>query len=270
MILIFDTSDGLVNQFYDFFNGINFCLKHNINFTFRYCSFRKDDLTHFDPKPIDLLFDLKFLNKYKLYIDYNKIKEKVSNENCYNYSNRYISSQILKSEKILEQLVNFKKDYVILPKFWCIYGFRNIIDYDIFKFINPCNMLVKKYQEIKDKLIGNTKYNFIHYRYEKDFINYFKLSVDSLESLIKKITFKDNSLKIFIATSNIKNLIDLKDPKFKNLIYKNDDELSDLNFEQRAFIDYMFGLNSVECYGHSKSSFSSMINKIKNTNNYYD
>ena len=45
--------------------------------------------------------------------------------------------------------------------------------------------------------------------------------------------------------------------------------LSDLNFEQRAFIDYMFGLNSVECFGHRKSSFSIMINHIKQTNNYY-
>jgi hypothetical protein len=45
--------------------------------------------------------------------------------------------------------------------------------------------------------------------------------------------------------------------------------LLDLNFEQRAFIDYMFGLNSVECFGHSNSSFSVMINNLKNTNNYY-
>ena len=42
-----------------------------------------------------------------------------------------------------------------------------------------------------------------------------------------------------------------------------------LNFEQQGFIDYMFGLNSVECYGHSKSSFSCMINSIKKTNNFY-
>ena len=43
----------------------------------------------------------------------------------------------------------------------------------------------------------------------------------------------------------------------------------DLNYEQHAFIDYMFGLNSVECYGHKNSSFSCMINSIKQTNNYY-
>ena len=45
--------------------------------------------------------------------------------------------------------------------------------------------------------------------------------------------------------------------------------LFDLNFEQKAFIDYMFGVNSVECYGHHKSSFSVMINNVKETKNYY-
>jgi hypothetical protein len=44
MLLIFDTKGGLCNQFYDIMNGINFCLKYNIFFTFRYCSFRNEDL----------------------------------------------------------------------------------------------------------------------------------------------------------------------------------------------------------------------------------
>ena len=35
-IIIFDTFCGLCNQFYDIQKGINFCLKNNIKFTFRY------------------------------------------------------------------------------------------------------------------------------------------------------------------------------------------------------------------------------------------
>ena len=45
--------------------------------------------------------------------------------------------------------------------------------------------------------------------------------------------------------------------------------LMDFNFEQRAFIDYMIGLHSVECYGHKNSSFSHMINNLKGTDNFY-
>jgi len=43
-IIIFDTYGGLCNQFYDIQNSINFCLKNNIKFTFRYASFRNDNL----------------------------------------------------------------------------------------------------------------------------------------------------------------------------------------------------------------------------------
>lgn len=52
-------------------------------------------------------------------------------------------------------------------------------------------------------------YNFIHYRYEKDFTDYFNVKIKNLDSLIENIKFKNNNLKIFIATSNIKNLLDL-------------------------------------------------------------
>ena len=93
------------------------------------------------------------------------------------------------------------------------------------------------------------------------------MSFKIVPAVIDNIKFKNNNLKIFIATSNIKKIINCS--KYNNLIYKNDDMLMDLNFEQRAFIDYMFGINSVECYGHSKSSFSVMINNIKQTDNYY-
>ena len=70
MILVFDTNSGLCNQFYDIFNGINFCLKNNIHFTFRYCSFRNDNLTSWVEKPFEKLFDTTFLNNYDLYINY--------------------------------------------------------------------------------------------------------------------------------------------------------------------------------------------------------
>jgi hypothetical protein len=167
-------------------------------------------------------------------------------------------------------LIKLNKDYVVLKQIWALYKFKNFIDNTIHTRILPSNDIMKKYIEIKNNIIGDEPYNFIHYRYEKDFTDYFKVKIESLSFLIDNIKFKNNNLKIFIATSNIKNLINLNDCKYKNLIYKNDDMLLDLNFEQRAFIDYMFGLNSIECFGHSKSSFSVMINNIKKTNNYYN
>ena len=269
MIIIFDTNSGLCNQFYDIFNGINFCLINNIQFTFRYCAFRNDSLCNWFKTSFEELFDIKFLNNYELYINYNDIKDKITNDNCYNCNDDLLAYKVFKDDNILDQLIKLNKDYVVLKQFWSLYKFKNIIDNTINTHILPSNDIMKKYIEIKNNIIGDEPYNFIHYRYEIDFTQYFKINIESLDILIDKIKFKNNNLKIFIATSNIKNLIDLNNCKYKNLIYKNDDTLLSLNFEQRAFIDYMFGLNSVECFGHSKSSFSVMINYIKQTKNYY-
>ena len=270
MIIIFDTNSGLCNQFYDILNGINFCLKNNIRFTFRYCDFRNNNLTTWFPSPFETLFDLNFLNKYELYVNYNDIMDKITNDNCYNFNNRLMSLNVFKDDDILDQLIKLNKDYVVLYQFWALYKFKNFIDNTIHTRIQPSNNIMKKYIEIKNNIIGDEPYNFIHYRYEIDFTKHFKVNIESLDNLIDNIKFKNNNLKIFIATSNIKNLIDLNDNcKYKNIIYKNDDMLLDLNFEQRAFIDYMFGLDSIECYGHRKSSFSVMINTIKQTTNYY-
>lgn len=145
-----------------------------------------------------------------------------------------------------------------------------MVDYTINSKLLPCQHIMDKYNKIKNLIINNQPYNFIHYRYESDFTSHFNLEVESLDKLIERIKFKNNNLKIFIATTNIKNLINLKDDKYKNLLNKNDDELTDLNFEQKSFIDYMFELHSVECYGHNKSSFSLALNTLKKTNNYYN
>jgi hypothetical protein len=270
MIIIFDTYAGLCNQFYDVVNGIIFCLKNNLRFTFRYCSFRNDDLCSFSDSPFETLFDINFLKNYELYINYNDIKDKITNENCYNYGNRLLTRLVFKDKNILDQLINLNKDYVVLRQFWVVHKLKNSMSNPITTCLRPSSDIMKKYIEIKTNIIGDEPYNFIHYRYERDFTKHFKVKVEKLDILIDNIKFKNNNLKIFIATSNLKGLIDLNNCKYKNLIFKNDDMLLDLNFEQRAFIDYMFGLNSVECYGHSKSSFSLTINNIKNTNNYYD
>ena len=267
MILIFDTNGGLCNQFYDIANGINFCLKYNIHFTFRYCGLRNDNLITWTEIPIEKLFNLDFLNKYKLYINYYNIKDKLTGRNCYNLNNKVLSFEFLNKNNIYEQLQNLNKKYIVLKQFWSLYQCQNFIDNSIYINLSPSPDIYKIYLETKNKIIGNQPYNFIHYRYEKDFTNYFKIDIESLDNIIKKIKFNNNKIKIFIATTKINNLLNIDDIQYKNLIYNNN---KNFNFEQNAFIDYMFGINSVQCFGHSKSSFSRMINELKQSNNYYD
>jgi hypothetical protein len=111
-------------------------------------------------------------------------------------------------------------------------------------------------------------YNFFHYRYERDFTFFHQLSnTSSLGSLLNTVKYKNNEYKIYLASSNINNI--LKNINLDNLIYKDENELNELNFEERAFIDFMIGKNSVEVYGHPMSSFSHTLNRLKNTQNFY-
>jgi hypothetical protein len=83
--------------------------------------------------------------------------------------------------------------------------------------------------------------------------------------------FTNPTLKIYVATTNIQDLI-VNKYILSQIITKNETELKNnfnFNFEELAFIDYMIGLHSNEVFGHKKSSFSVMLNSIKSTNNYY-
>ena len=270
-IIIFDTWSGLCNQFYDIFCGINFCLYNNYKFTFRYCSFRNKDLISWYNIRFDELFYMSLFQKYEhLYVDYDTLQ--LTSDNTYNLDCK-CSIELFTNNYIYE-INQIDKEYIILKQFCGIHQFTNVIDNNIYNYILPSNRLIDLYNKIKNDLcLDNCEYNFIHYRYEHDFTTYFDVKIENLENLIERIEpkFKNQNLKIYIATSNIKNVIDLNNSKFSSkIITKNEDELTNYNFEELAFIDYMFGLNSNEVFGHNKSSFSIMLNSIKQTNNYYN
>jgi hypothetical protein len=269
MILIFDTYGGLCNQFYDIQCAINFCIINNISFTFRYVSYRNDDLVSWHNVPFPKLFDMNFLQKYPMYIDFYKLN--LNNENTYNYDGKLFANQMLVRDNIIQQLVNIGKPYIVLKQFWDIYMFNKIVE-DVYRYLIPSEKIIKKYTEIKNDLsLIDENYNFIHYRYEHDFVNHFGIKdMKSLKDIILETKFSDKNLKIYIATTNINKLLENNFNNIPEVIYKNENKLTDLNFEENAFIDFLIGLNSKELYGHSNSSFSNMLNNFKITNNYYN
>jgi hypothetical protein len=274
MIIIFDTFSGLCNQFFDIYLGINFCINNNIKFTFRFCSFREKNLVVWNNEKFEKLFDLSFLKKYDLYIDFKTIENNINENNTFNfYGDRCIN--IFKND---DDILKIDKEFIILKQFWSIIVLSVVVNKiqeveQIYPLLLPSNRLIKVYNTIKSKILNtDEQYNFIHYRYEQDFIACFKCSVEALKPIILNIKqkFKNPNLRIYIATSNITKLIDLNDTELNNMILtKNEDELTEYNFEELAFIDYMFGLNSNEVFGHSKSSFSHMLNNLKGQNNFY-
>jgi len=271
MILIFDTHSGLCNQFYDIACGLNFCLINNIQFTFRYASFRNPDLCSWTNVRFTELFNDDFFKKYPLYIEYDVFNKlhKLNENNTHNLENKR-AIEIFGFDNILNQLKHTDKEFIILKQFWAIHRFKNIV-IDIYKDIKPSKKIIDKYEEIKTQLFPNDeKYNMLHYRYESDFINHFKIQhMHSLDFLIDNINYKNKSIKTYIASTNIKNMLNNNNNN-SNIIFKNEEHLQHFNFEENAFIDYLFGINCEEIYGHSYSSFSNLLNNFKKTHNCYD
>ena len=271
MILVFDTYSGLCNQFFDILNGINFCIINNIKFTFRYCSYREpDNLILWYNVDFNRLFDISsiFLQYQHLYVDPMTIN--LTSDNTYNLEGERAIN--LFTNDYVNEIKNISKEYVVLKQFWSISTGSPIID-NLYSRIMPSKRLMDIYDKIKCKLLQNDEqYNFIHYRYESDFTNHFNVKVETLENILLSVKnkFKNPDLKIYIATSNIKYNIDLSRYDLSQIIiFKDDIDLIDYNFEEKAFIDFMFGLNSNEVFGNRRSSFSEILNNLKGTSNYY-
>jgi hypothetical protein len=194
----------------------------------------------------------------------------LTNENTFNFIGEL--SVKLFNDNFFDEIKCINKEFIVLKQFYATYKFKQIT-MDMNLHILPCERLMNVYNEQKINILSNNEpYNFLHYRYEHDFTNYFKVEIEDLKTLIllTKKKFKNPHLKIYIATNNIKQLININDSELTDIIiFKNDDDLNCYNYEEKAFIDYMFGLNSNEIFGHKNSAFSCMINGIKKTNNYY-
>ena len=269
MILIFDTYGGLCNQMYDIQFAINYCIIYNFQFSFRYASLRlKHDLTKWNDTPFNQLFNDTFIQN-KLYIPFDNLDLNEENTHMYNSDLRCIE-WLDKERALLPQFYRLGKEYIILRQFWAICPQLNEI-INCYEHVKPCKKLRQIFRTIKTTL--PEQYNYIHYRYEEDFIQHFQITNHpKLCDLIQNINFNNNDLNIYIAAYEItkikKQYLSKPINSFNNVIYKKNIP-QDLNFEEYAFIDFMIGKNAKQIYGHNNSSFSVLSNAAHNSNNYY-
>ena len=274
MILVIDTFGGLCNQMMDIKSIVSFADKYNFNFSFRFANFRHIDLLTWYNINFNELFDENFLSNNKNYIKFNDISEKINNKNTYNFESTCVNKLFNKTNNtnLSNEIKTINKEYIILKQFWCLFDWSDNV-----KNINilPNKKIKDIYDKYSFETFQNNKYNFLHFRFENDFKNYFKLSDNDLdlEFIFNKINFKNN-YPIYLATYYI--LLTKKNKeicKKNNFINKDEfinSEYKSINYEECAFIDYLIGLNAEEVYGHNKSSFSTTLNTIKKTSNYYN
>lgn len=275
--IVFDTFAGLCNQMYDIETSIHFCEFYQIPFTFRYCSFRDPkNIKRFYNVPFEELFDTNFISsRTNLFIPYIQIKDFMNQQNTFNFENKRIVQlwrHLPKNFISIVRQLQTRYKFIILRQFWVLETIERHSKWiDIRKWIEPCFKIKKIYLEIKSQLKLETgTYHFLHYRHEIDFVQHFKLfgKIESLPKILERLYSPKD--RIYIASTNIYSLLhNYGNPKMFELFYKNDTILKEFNFEECAFIDFLFGYDAKSVYGHYNSSFSRVLNSIHNSDNYY-
>jgi hypothetical protein len=252
MILIFDTKNGLCNQMFDIIAAVNYCCEKKIYFSFRYASFRYNNMTQWYDVEFNKLFNDKLFKKFKYYVEFSKLK--MTKDNTYNYDGD------------MSDIDSINYEYVIISQFWTKYSIKNKI-LNVLEYIEPCEKIMNTFNKIyEDIKLTYIDYNFVHYRYENDFLFHHDVKPITFDEVMKKVKFDDNYI-IYIATTEIYNI--MNEDELKKYLYKDETLLMDYNIEERAFIDFMMGKYANTVYGHSKSSFSMLLNELKMTHNYY-
>lgn len=249
MVVVLDTYAGLCNQMGDIDDGINFCLYYNLTFTVRNAAFRNPDLSSWYPVSFTKLFDDSFLVDIPGYVNYSSISHLMTEENTVNFDGQVSAHHLFnKSMPLVPQMKAFKKTFVVLTQ--CFMVCRSPVrSKNFYHVIGPSTVLLNEYRHIRNHLlVPNEDYNFLHYRYEPDFVDHFKVSMKSLETVIKSAQYHDGHLKLYVATTDIHRLIDVS--LFNgSVVFKNESSLTHLNFEQKAMIDFLFGIHAKEVVG---------------------
>ena len=273
-LLIINTYGGLCNQRSDIAASVAFALINKLNFCFQYCSFRNLDNKSWRNTDFSQIFDETPFKKLDGYKNFQEIKFSI-NESIWNKDLIPIAKLIKSDQELINIIHEYK--YINLIQFSAIFNWQKYHKYTNYDFIQPIFKITSLYSKISGNF-NYKKFNSIHYRYEDDFTTFFRNQDPSirfpfLEKILDSQIFKDNSLPIFIATTNIDGLgyphINGKISDYSNLIFTNESYFS-LNYEQFAYIDFLICCSSLEFYGHSSSSFSHQINDFKLTSNYYD
>ena len=293
--LIFDIQGGLTDQKRDIVSILHYCNNKDFKFSVRQGHCRNaNDSTGFKYYDFKNLFNDDMFTCQPNYVLYDKIKPHMTTKNTLDMYTTKIKKHLWKDaeKKNLQNIMatlpeiisKNSKEYIIIGgSFWSYYNdpiwiSGDIVDAEKSGIIKPSKKILDKYEEIKTRINVN-EYNFIQYRYEKDWeshckykhIPFVKIPFDQL---IEKIPFKKN-LPVYVSASCVESLHEngystKKLSECPNIIYKYNSEVEGFNFDECGYIDCLFGMNAQEVYGFSVSGFSDFLNRYKKTDNAYD
>jgi len=271
-VLVLDAHGGLCNQMMDIDSLVKFATLNGFKFAFQHCSHRNQNLTSWKPAPFSMLFDEEYLQELPGYLSCCEILFK--GRKTWNSERKRLVELIKNSDELINIAMNY--DYLFIKQGWPVLGFPNI-GVDLKQRIKPSQSILTKYKTLRLNL--PEKYNFLHYRYEHDFISYYSAESPEntfpiLQEILDANLFSNTDIPIYIAASGLDTLpkSHLKEDitQHKNILFTNEKKIDDFNFEASAYLDFLIGERAVEVFGHSKSSFSNRLNDIKDSRNFYD
>jgi len=298
MILIFDSIGGLSDQIKDLKTILYFIYKTKKPFSIRFASSRPiSDPNAWNLYEFSNLFnEREMFSSIEYYVPYNSLVNAMNDENAYDFYNLHINGTLWKNDievhkkhtsKLYSMMRENVYNYLIVGGsmwYWLIdnlcLNYHNLfLDFGDVKIpIVPSDKIINCLNKFKQR-ISNVKYNYLHYRYESDWIPQIKSRNQNyirpkLNHLINNLPYK-TPLPIYIATSNIEKLyktglLEQNIDTYDNIIYKKNNDCEDLNYDESGFFDMLISIGAEEVFGFSWSGFSININKLKGSENYYD
>jgi len=271
-VLVLDSFSGLCNQMMDIDSLVKFATQNGFQFAFQHCSLRHPNLTSWSSAPFGTLFDEEYLQELPGYLSYRELLLKGAK--IWNSEGKRLIQLIKNSKEVIEIAMNY--DFLFIKQGWPVLGFPEV-GLDLTKRIKPSLHILKEYKKLR--LNVPEKYNFLHYRYEHDFVSHFSsqspaITFPILQQILDANLFSNTNIPIYIAASGLANLpkSHLKEDitKQKNIIFTDEKKIEGFNFEASAYLDFLIGEQAVEVFGHSRSSFSHYLNNLKNSKNFYD
>jgi len=271
-VLVLDAYGGLCNQMMDIDSLVKYATQNSLRFAFQHCSLRDPSLTSWSSAPFDTLFDEENLQELPGYLSCHELLLKGGK--TWNSEGKRLIQLIKNSKEVIELAMNY--DCLFIKQGWPVLGFPEI-GLDLTQRIKPSLHIQTEYAKLRLNL--PEKYNFLHYRYEHDFISYFSAESPAntfpiLQEILDANLFSNTGIPIYIAASGLANLpkshLKREITEHKNILFTNEKKIKDFNFEASAYLDFLIGEQAVEVFGHSRSSFSHRLNNLKNSSNYYD
>jgi hypothetical protein len=271
-VLVLDSYSGLCNQMMDIDSLVKFAIQNNYQFAFQHCSLRNSSLTSWSSAPFGILFNEEYLQELPGYLSYSELSFK--GRKIWNPEGKRLIELIKSSDEVIDISMNY--DFLFIKQGWPVLGFPSV-GLELKQRIKPSLSILIKYKKLRLNL--PERYNFLHYRYEHDFVSYFSSQSSAntfpiLQQILDANLFSNTDIPIYIAASGIATLPSshLKEDisKKKNILFTDEKKIEGFNFEASAYLDFLIGEQAVEVLGHSRSSFSHRLNNLKNSNNYYD